>query len=311
MRNQKKVKASLTQINKDCSKMLTTVSNLKNLELSNIFETVRKANIIVVSKKSNKRSEKIIEIIKELKDAECNEKIFRDDEILSIDKVLSESMSACHVAVDISCIPGDTMASLFHIIAKHSSRISIKVDVIYCLAKYIDPKPDLSPNETVAPAHPRFAGWLAKPKFPILTIVGLGYEKDKALGAIEYLDASKSFLFIPTSSEEEYEGKVMEQNNDLLITTNPQHIFKYDVHDPVGTIHILNSILLAAKAESKPVLLPFGPKIFFSAALVVALIHPEASVWYVSGEKNDVLHDEQDVSSVFGYSFSLSTVSST
>lgn len=287
--------------------MKNTISGLRNTQIADIEDALRKADIIVISKKTNKRSAKVNDIIAGLQ-MDLNHSIFRDEEIDNIDRrfaEISEHAVNCNVVLDISCIPGDTMATLFHLFAKYSSKTTVNVSVIYCLAKYIDPKPDLSPNETVAPAHPRFAGWLAKPKFPILTIVGLGYEKDKALGAIEYLDASRTFLFIPTSCEERYQEKVTEQNHDLLLTTEKNQKFEYDVHDPAATIHMLNSILVAAKSDSKPVLLPFGPKIFFSAALVAALIHPEASVWYVSGEKKDALHDEQDVSAVFGYEFTL------
>lgn len=293
------------------------ISNLKNISDYHLPAILAETDLFIFNKQKNDRANRVFLIAKEIQNRLDSENIAYTETVFIPDseeeKIISFltgaiTKSVCHIVIDISCMAGDRTASIFHLIAKHSEDCSMRVRVLYSLAKYIPPSKTMSPNETVAPAHPRFAGWLSKPHLPILAIVGLGYETDKALGAVEYLDAEEKFIFIPDSAEMEYRTKVEEENRDLLQMTVKERIFEYCVEDPTSTIQMLNSLTIAAKTEFKPTLLPFGPKIFFAASLVVALAHPEASVWYVSGEKNDALHNEQEVATTFGFEFELTSI---
>lgn len=291
------------------------ISNLRNISDADLPDILKETDILIFNNQKNSRASRVISILDDVKNSFKDDKhsdailISDSDEVQLISHLANMSGRAvCNVVVDISCMAGDRTANIFHLIATHSENCLMRVRVLYSLAKYIAPSNTMSPNETVAPAHPRFAGWLSKPHLPILAIVGLGYETDKALGAVEYLDAEEKFIFIPNSAEIEYRKKVQEENKDLLETTLQSRIFDYCVEDPANTIQMLNSLTIAAKTEFKPTLLPFGPKIFFAASLVVALAHPEASVWYVSGEKNDVLHNDQEVAATFGFEFELASI---
>ena len=289
----------------------TQIKNLQTLNQRSLNELSVSTDIFIYSNQLNLRATTIVDLMQsETSDQDtCSVQLFYDENITGIKKaILSQCETGqCRVTIDISCIAGDTLAELFYNLSKFANQCEINVKILYTLAKYIEPKKENSFNKTVSPAHRAFSGWLANPQFPILAIVGLGYESDKAVGAVEYLDASEEYIFVPNSSEIKYKDKVEEVNKNFIRRNSENKRFDYIVEDPVYTIHTLNSLLVAAKKEFKPVLLPFGPKIFFACALVVALANPEASVWYVSGQKNDTQHDEQEVASIIGFEFSLTT----
>jgi hypothetical protein len=189
--------------------------------------------------------------------------------------------------VDVSALPRTILAALlFGVREVTESGISVHVTLGYCLAKYSPPNNDLAPaNRRVAPAHYGLAGWPRSPGLPVHLIVGLGYESGKAMGAVEYLQPSQWRLFVPDSPEGRFIAKVREQNGDLIEGTREQDQFAYQVLDPIGQFAVLTSMLKSMVGVSKPVLLPFGPKIFFSVCVLLALQFPEVSVWHVSGEE--------------------------
>jgi len=58
----------------------------------------------------------------------------------------------------------------------------------------------------------------------------------------------------------------------------------YEVLSPVNAYHTLLSLVRGMRNVARPILLPFGPKIFFGLSLLVAMVIDEAAVWFVDGE---------------------------
>ncbi len=190
------------------------------------------------------------------------------------------------ILVDVSCIPRRILASVFAALASQEVWAEVDLWMIYNPARYVPPSTgSLEPNRRVAPVHPVFAGWISRPGLPVRTVVGLGYERGKALGAVEYIQASDYVLFVPESPEKRYRVKVEQHNRQLIRAASVANVFDYDVLQPVETFQMLGGLVAGMRGQYKPVLLPFGPKILFAVSLLVALVHREVSVWHVSGEE--------------------------
>ena len=62
---------------------------------------------------------------------------------------------------------------------------TVDISFLYALGKFSPPPSAQSLNAHVGPVLPAFAGWSMEPDTPPVAIIGLGYEEDRALGAVE------------------------------------------------------------------------------------------------------------------------------
>jgi hypothetical protein len=212
------------------------------------------------------------------------------------------------VLLDISSMPRCVMAAM---IAAFEDlpfpHTSIEITVAYCLAKYVPPPNNQISNKVVKPVHPSFTGFTIEPGLPVASIVGLGYEKGKALGAVEYLQSADWWIFVPTSEEAKYLRKVEMHNATILNGVREQQRFVYSVHSPLKVLTLLESLVASLVLTHKPVLLPFGPKIFFFCALLTALVHKRSAVWDVSGDSEALRADVTPSPYVMCMQFELSS----
>lgn len=191
---------------------------------------------------------------------------------------------AASIFVDVSCLSRQQMGAIFSEIKRLARSGPVDLQIGYSLAHYVKPTAQWSSSiRRIAPVNDEFAGWTAAPDNPIELIVALGYEKGKAIGAAEYLEPGDTWLFVPTSPEEKYLEEVQEQNKDLLQELNDKQM-QYGVMEPVDAYHSLLSLVRGTRRTARPILLPFGPKVFFALSLLVAMIVEEAAVWFVDGE---------------------------
>lgn len=192
------------------------------------------------------------------------------------------------IAIDASCFSRKTLANIVAAVVSLCDQRSIQLILAYSLASYVPPPTaEMATNKEVYPVHPAFSGWTSSPGMPVASVVGLGYERDKAIGAVEYLQASNWWLFEPESEETSYRPKMEEHNKRIIEATPLGRRILYDVLRPVDTLIGLESLVAGLKRDFKPILLPFGPKIFFALSLLVSAVHPEAAVWFVSGEDEE------------------------
>ncbi|HGS4630103.1 TPA: transcription elongation factor GreB [Vibrio cholerae] len=210
-------------------------------------------------------------------------------------------------SIDISLINRKEIANVFTQIVRLCSVYLCEVNICYGLAEYTKPSSGIDFNHVVKPVNQFFSGWSTKPGLPVMTIVGLGYEKDKALGAIEYLESSNTVIYIPNSQEKRYREDVEEVNGSVLNIVKSENKIIYDVEFPSDVIYSLDSVLISNKMKYKTVLFPFGPKIFYAASLVSCIAHPEASVWFVSGEDSDLdSSQDREIIDCVGFHFEIS-----
>jgi hypothetical protein len=195
------------------------------------------------------------------------------------------------IVLDISCLPRAVMADILHIISSTESEFQIEVIALYSLAEFTPPNTSSFANESIEPAHKNFAGWSSPETKPTSLILGLGYEPNKAEGASEYFEPSDQWIFIPSSPIPEFLGQVHSNNANLINKTDDNRTIEYNVADPEITYGQIELVISSLIRKSNPVLLPFGPKIFFFLCLIQCLTHPELGVWRVTGFEDQISQD--------------------
>lgn len=160
-----------------------------------------------------------------------------------------------------------------------------KLTVTYTLSTFIDPPEDSTPVKKVCEIAEGFEGVLGDLSLPTSVIIGLGYEKGKALGISNYLDSWRDYIFLPRSPILEFEKYVRENNNDLIESIPQEQILTYNVSSPYSTYLDLKSLVLSLRDFSRPLLIPLGPKILSALCVILSKeLTPNVPVWRVSSE---------------------------
>ncbi|MFC4525091.1 hypothetical protein ISN76_02480 [Dyella halodurans] len=192
------------------------------------------------------------------------------------------TIERCRVLVDISCFTRFRLASL---IRCFTALRHVEVDFFYSLAEFSPPSLAEPANDHLGPASEYFSGWSGEYTNPTVVISGLGYEYMKALGVIELVDPSSSWIFFPESPIERYDEAVGKANDLLLRDVDASHVLRYDVLDAPALVRDLFSLLSHLRKSYRCVLLPLGPKIFAFCAMLAGSYFRDISVWRVSAGK--------------------------
>lgn len=191
---------------------------------------------------------------------------------------------AASIFIDVSCLPRHSIGALFAAVKGLAREGPVELQIAYSLARFVKPPVQWSTSiRRIAPVNSEFAGWTSAPDNPIELVIALGYEKGKAIGAAEYLEPGDTWLFVPNSPEDKYLREVHAQNKELLLERKAKQL-AYEVLSPVDAYHTLLSLVRGMRNVARPILLPFGPKIFFGISLLVAMMIDEVAVWFVDGE---------------------------
>lgn len=285
------------------------VEDIKDIQGDQVENAIENSNFFI-SFKGNRRN--IFDFTSDIEFGEkfifvndMDEAILRDKLNNLISKSTDDDISVC---IDISLISRKVLSDIMSILSILCVNKNLVIKIIYSLAKYAPPSKGRFYNNLVKPVSNFFRGWALKSGMPVMTIVGIGYERDKAIGAIEYLESSKTMVYIPDSVESAYRADVLDENSNIISSVGADSLINYTVERPSEIIYSLDTLIGSHKNSFKTVLLPFGPKIFFAASLISAIAHPETSVWYVSGEEKDFnSSQDRDIVSCIGFSCSIKT----
>jgi hypothetical protein len=191
------------------------------------------------------------------------------------------------VILDITVMSRHRLASFICILIDELP-IGSSLTVIYCPSKFIKPPVGTSPIRIVGEISEQLSGSLGNLALPSSLVIGLGYEKDKALGIHSFLDSTYAFLFIPKSTENKFYDSVLENNNSLIKYIPKENVFYYDVETPYSTYIALKTLLLEVSAFSRPLLIPLGPKILSALSVIIGKeLFPDLAVWRASSEYNE------------------------
>lgn len=225
---------------------------------------------------------------------------------LLLDEVINGAQAPVRVLIDISSQSRLRLAMLIDVICTKSHNVPLTVDFSYAVARFTPPPIEASVIATAGPVLERFAGWAVEPELPTSVIVGAGYEPDKVLGVLEYLEAGDVWVWVPKGNDARFLSAVQQSNEGIWETTSSDNHISYDVLSPFDTFVRLESLCYGLIRKSRPVLVPFGPKVFALASMLVALHWPnELSIWRVSGEEADVPVDREADGTIVGLRLEL------
>jgi hypothetical protein len=191
--------------------------------------------------------------------------------------------SVVRLAVDMSSGSRRRIAQWIEAGSMWDAPSALEIDFLYAMARFTPPADEEVPNVEAGPVLRSFAGWATDPGAPTLLIIGLGYERDQAIGAVEYIEPAEVWAFDPSGSDEEYSSAIKTANEQLwsMRPKAPRRI-RYDPAQAFQTFGVVEGLLGNLVRRSRPVILPFGPKIFALAALLAARFHAGTAVWRVS-----------------------------
>lgn len=215
-------------------------------------------------------------------------------ELLSQLERLQQAMSGeTSVFVDISSQTRGRIASVVEAVAVAGERAPVRTFFGYSPARFTPPPSNQAPVVNIGPVSPFFAGWAKDPDLPVSMILGLGYEPDRAMGAMEYLEPANVWAFMPRSTERQFDASLREANAQLIDQIGPARVVTYQVEDPNATLALLSSIVSHLSQTSSVLMLPSGPKILALQSLLLAYEDTDRSVWRVSAGVNDMPVDRE------------------
>lgn len=205
-----------------------------------------------------------------------------------------------HLLVDISSMTRHRIAAIVAALRSYQREFSVVVDFVYALAAFTGPLTPSAPIIKAGPVTKDFAGWSVDPDMPNSLIIGLGYE-DVATGAVEYIEPGDLWLMIPTGGDKRYILEIEKANKELLNVVSKQQIFEYNILRPFELFTSLESLCVGAMRFSRPVIVPFGPKIFTLCSLLISSIYdPNISVWRITSGKYGQPSDRIPTGEVIG-----------
>ena len=222
---------------------------------------------------------------------DCGVDVFSDvsDEAFqpTLESLLHQSLSSAdfsprRIVVDVSCFDRFRLAVLCQLLLDQIEQAKTEVWFFYNIAAYDPPGTGFSVNARLQPVHPTFVGTRPDPLAGTTAMIGLGYEREKALGAAEYLEANEVFTYCPASRIPEYLPSVEAANELLLEQLTADHRFVYEVEQPAKLVSELSSVVKGLILQSSVIMIPLGPKIFALCCMLTASMFPDVSVWRVS-----------------------------
>jgi|GEM_PF-732860 len=203
------------------------------------------------------------------------------EEVSSLTNGAEEQLRIC---VDVSSMSRMRMANVVEVACRLGRQQRVVIDFAYCVASFSPPPNAAAFIETAGPVTPFFAGWTTMPDAPTCAFLGVGYEPDRAIGTIEYLEPGPVWAFVPEGPDPRFLEAVTKVNETLWDDIPAECVSRYCLSEPFNTFVHLESMLFSATQSYRPILVPFGPKLFTIQCLLAAVVHyPNVAVWRVSG----------------------------
>jgi hypothetical protein len=202
--------------------------------------------------------------------------------------------SSKSVAFDISSMTRSWHGGIVRQLRTMEIESELETFFAYVPAMFKEPSDRIVPNEFVEPVD-GFAS-LTAPDLPITLVIGMGYERERALGLQQMLDPNLTILMIPKSGDNDpYYIELMRNNKSILDRTDDNRVFEYELSEPAAVFATLASLVAGLRETSRVVLASLGPKIYGLLCFLLATRFSDVSVWRVSSgshaKPRDVLAD--------------------
>lgn len=187
-----------------------------------------------------------------------------------------------NVILDITVFSRSRLSALIYRLLNILPKKS-RLTISYELSEFNSAPNELSPIKRVGEVIPELSGDVGDLNLPTSLILGLGYEKGKALGLVNFIDAEHNFFCIPVGKDKRFDEFVHSNNSQLLDETPKKRKIYYQLEQPYNTYLDIRDLILSASEFSKPLLAPLGPKIFAAICVIIAKeLNSGIPVWRVS-----------------------------
>jgi hypothetical protein len=196
--------------------------------------------------------------------------------------VMRERKGGQSLAIDISSMTRAWHGAIVRALTWANIEKSIEIFFAYVPARFSVPPGHNPSYEFVAPVE-GFAS-LSPPDLPVAAIIGLGYERERALGLQQLLDPKRTILLIPRfrSRNDRFYSEVLRSNRDILARTPREFQLDYWLDEPAATFGALASLVSKLMPSYRIVLASIGPKMLSIISFLIAVEFPQVSVWRAS-----------------------------
>lgn len=202
-----------------------------------------------------------------------------------IDSLRQLNREKLKVLIDVTSMTRAWYGSIIKCLAQERNLVDIEVHFAYTPSQYTPPSPSYPPNRIVAPI-PGFIG-NTLPDKPTALIVGVGYDRDRAIGLKDYLDPQLTFAFYANPSTDlRFAEQVKQVNRDFFNELPENHQYTYPIQDPVATFKLIESVANGLRHDWRVVLCSLGPKTFSLCCFLLATLYRDLSIWRVSADQH-------------------------
>ncbi len=179
------------------------------------------------------------------------------------------------------------------------------VNVIFCytIAKYVKSPQKQSYNIHIGPI--RGFTSISVPQKPTALIIGLGYERNRAMGLYEYFDGETFLFYTDDSKESKYSEEVKANNSEIMHKTKNPNKYEYPINDMNYTNRLLTSLCNELFNDYRIIIAPCGPKPFTLLSLIIALRYENVDAWRISSGKESFSIDKEAEGEIIVYKVSF------
>jgi hypothetical protein len=211
-----------------------------------------------------------------------------------VGELLKQTAEKRALAFDISAMTRAWHGAIVRELRTAAATEELETFFTYVPAKFKAPFHRYLPNQFVGPVD-GFAS-LSTPDLPVAAVIGLGYERERALGLKQLLDPERTVLMVPHTGENDpFYPEVLRSNAGLLNRTASEWLFEYSFTEPSATFATLASLISGLRESYRVVLASLGPKLFGLLCFLLAARFKDVSVWRVSsgihGQPRPVFED--------------------
>ena len=191
------------------------------------------------------------------------------------------------ICIDVSSVTRSRLSHFLQALVTSASQYPLEVDFVYTVAKYSPPSDIIDGVTVCGPVSSYLAGWPEDPDKPVAAVIGLGYEYQKAVGALEFLEPTAQVLVRPVSPDHRFDSDIDRANSELLNGYNNAEVFTYPILNPTQCLELLDALFYRLGDDYRTIAIPFGPKIFALCSMLVALrYYPNIGVWRISSKSS-------------------------
>jgi hypothetical protein len=218
----------------------------------------------------------------------------------------SSAPAIFRIAVDISSMDRDRLARVVYILT-HISDVALRIDFLYSSGEFSEGAVGSDGPVTVNQAISHFEGWSSNPDLPVACIIGLGFEHQLALAALETLEPSLTVALRASGGDARFDARVSKDNEFLLRNSSSMTVYSYDLLNPLATFRRMVELIGTMRTDYRLVLVPIGPKVFALICLLLATtLEDELSIWRVSSGLGRQAEDRAASGEVIGLTISIS-----